>query len=130
MLNRIVLIGRLVADPALRYTSSGTAVTNFRLAVDRPFANQQGERDTDFIDVVAWRKLAEVVANNLGKGRLVGVDGRLQIRQYEHEGQRRQAAEVVADTVQFLDWPSDNAGGNDGGSGNDFEDFDPDSVPF
>lgn len=123
MLNRIVLIGRLVADPQLRYTQTGTAVANFRIAVDRQFANNQGERETDFIDVVAWRKLGEVVANNLTKGRLVAVDGRLQIRQYEHEGQRRQAAEVVADAVRFLDYPKDGGPSEDDG-------FNPDDVPF
>lgn len=134
MLNRIVLIGRLVADPQLRYTQNGTAVANFRIAVDRPFANQQGERETDFIDIVTWRKLAEVVANNLNKGRLVGVDGRLQVREYEYEGQRRRQAEVVADTVQFLDWPSDGPSGGGPsragmGAGMD-DDFNPDDVPF
>src|SRR5690606_23279083 len=122
MLNRIILIGRLVADPQLRYTQNGTAVANFRIAVDRPFSNQQGERETDFIDIVTWRRLAEVCANNLGKGRLVGVEGRLQVREYEHEGQRRRQAEVVADNVQFLDWPKDGSdrgmgGGSTSGSG-------------
>src|SRR5690606_3973455 len=138
MLNRIVLIGRLVADPQLRYTQTGTAVANFRIAVDRPFTNQQGERETDFIDIVAWRKLAETVANNLNKGRLVGVDGRLQVREYEYEGQRRRQAEVVADNVEFLDWPSDGGGGGGGGPRRDFgqspsgpeDDFNPDDVPF
>lgn len=134
VLNRIVLIGRLVADPQLRYTQTGTAVANFRIAVDRPFSNQQGERETDFIDIVTWRKLAEVVANNLNKGRLVGVDGRLQVREYEYEGQRRRQAEVVADNVQFLDWPSDGpSGGAPGGAGRDVgmdDDFNPDDVPF
>lgn len=134
MLNRIVLIGRLVADPQLRYTQTGTAVANFRMAVDRPFTNQQGERETDFIDVVTWRKLAEVVANNLNKGRLVGVDGRLQVREYDYEGQRRRQAEVVADNVQFLDWPSDGPSGSRGGrAGGDVQmddDFNPDDVPF
>ncbi|NLN28618.1 MAG: single-stranded DNA-binding protein [Firmicutes bacterium] len=107
MLNRIVLIGRLTADPVLRYTQSGVPVATFSLAVDRNYTNQQGERETDFIDIVAWRRLAETCANNLNKGRLVAVDGRLQIRDYEYEGQRRRAAEVVADTVRFLDWPRD-----------------------
>lgn len=135
MLNRIILIGRLVADPQLRYTQSGIAVGNFRIAVDRPFTNQQGERETDFIDIVTWRRLAETCANNLGKGRLIGVEGRLQIREYEYEGQRRRAAEVVADNVQFLDWPKDGAsrGGDDGvgyeGSA-PTDDFGPDDVPF
>ena len=138
LLNRIVLIGRLVADPQLRYTQTGTAVANFRIAVDRPFANQQGERETDFIDIVVWRKLAEVCANNLTKGRLVGVDGRLQVREYEHEGVRRRQAEVVADQVQFLDWPGSAPGGGGGGGGGrpapapsvPEDDFNPDDVPF
>lgn len=108
-MNRICLIGRLVADPQLRYSSSGTAVTTFRIAVDRPFTAKNGKKETDFIDCLAFRKLAEVVANNLNKGRLVGVEGRLQVREYEHQGQRRRVAEVVADTVQFLDRPKDES---------------------
>lgn len=108
MLNRVVLIGRLVRDPELRYTPSGAAVANFTIAVDRPFTNKQGTKETDFIDIVSWQKLAETVANNLGKGRLVAVEGRLQVRSYEtQEGQKRKAAEVVADNVRFLDWPKD-----------------------
>lgn len=106
MLNKVILIGRLTRDPELRYTASGVPVATFTLAVDRPFTNQQGERETDFINIVAWRRLAETCANNLGKGRLVAVDGRLQIRSYETpEGQRRRVAEVVAGDVRFLDWP-------------------------
>src|SRR5690554_2914751 len=109
MLNRIILIGRLVADPQLRYTQNGVAVTNFTLAVDRPFSSQNGERETDFIDIVAWRKQAETCANHLNKGRLVAVEGRLQIRSYDdRDGIRRKAAEVVADQVRFLDWPDRN----------------------
>ncbi|MDR7542797.1 MAG: single-stranded DNA-binding protein [Armatimonadota bacterium] len=104
MLNRIVLIGRLTRDPELRYVPSGHPVASFTLAVDRPFANQQGERETDFIDIVAWRKLAEQVSQHLSKGRLVAVEGRLQIRSYEtQDGQKRKVAEVVADGVRFLD---------------------------
>lgn len=104
MLNRIVLIGRLTRDPELRYVPSGHPVASFTLAVDRPFANQQGERETDFIDIVAWRKLAEQVSQHLSKGRLVAVEGRLQIRSYEtQDGQKRRVAEVVADGVRFLD---------------------------
>lgn len=104
MLNRIILIGRLTRDPELRYVPSGQPVASFSLAVDRPFANQQGERETDFIDIVAWRRLAEQVSQHLSKGRLVAVEGRLQIRSYEtQDGQKRKVAEVVADGVRFLD---------------------------
>ncbi len=103
-MNKSILIGRLVRDPVLSYTGSGHAVANFTLAVDRPYTNQAGEREADFIDIVAWRKLAEVCANHLTKGRLVAVEGRLQIRSYEDkEGIRRKVAEIVADQVQFLD---------------------------
>jgi single-strand DNA-binding protein len=104
VLNRIILIGRLTRDPELRYVPSGQPVASFTLAVDRPFTNQQGERQTDFIDIVAWRRLAEQVTQHLAKGRLVAVEGRLQIRSYEtQDGQKRKAAEVVADAVRFLD---------------------------
>jgi len=104
VLNRIILIGRLTRDPELRYVPSGQPVASFTLAVDRPFVNQQGERATDFIDIVAWRKLAEQVTQHLSKGRLVAVEGRLQIRSYEtQDGQKRKVAEVVADGVRFLD---------------------------
>jgi single-strand DNA-binding protein len=104
MLNRVILIGRLTRDPELRYTSTGTAVASFTVAVDRQFTNQQGQRETDFIRIVTWQKLAETCANYLGKGRLVAVDGRLQVRSYDTpDGQRRQTAEVVAETVRFLD---------------------------
>lgn len=104
MLNRIILIGRLTRDPELRYVPSGQPVASFSLAVDRPFTNQAGERETDFIDVVAWRKLADQVSQHLSKGRLVAVEGRLQIRNWEtQDGQKRKAAEVVADAVRFLD---------------------------
>lgn len=110
MLNRVILIGRLTADPQLRYTQSGVAVTSFSLAVDRPYTNQQGERGTDFIDIVVWRKLAETCANYLSKGRLTAVEGRLQIRSYEaQDGTKRRVAEVVADNVRFLEWPKDGA---------------------
>jgi single-strand DNA-binding protein len=105
-LNRVILIGRLVRDPELRILPSGVPVATFTLAVDRPFTNQQGEREADFIDIVVWRKQAETVSNHLGKGRLVAVEGRLQVRTYEtQEGQRRKVAEVVADAVRFLDRP-------------------------
>ena len=107
MLNSIVLIGRLTKDPELRYTPSGKAVATLRLAVDRGTTNPQGEKETDFIDVVVWERQAETVANYLQKGRLIAVQGRLQIRQYEtQEGQRRERAEVVASQVRFMTPPS------------------------
>lgn len=111
MLNRIILIGRLTRDPELRFTpANGVPVAQFTIAVDRPFLNQKGEREADFIRIVTWRKLAEICANNLNKGRLVAVDGRLQIRSYEgQDGQRRYITEVVADTVQFLDKPKQSS---------------------
>ncbi|TMI77766.1 MAG: single-stranded DNA-binding protein [Bacillati bacterium ANGP1] len=104
MYNRIILIGRLTRDPELRYVPSGAPVASFTLAVDRPFRDQQGNRETDFIDIVAWRKLAEQVSQYMSKGRMVAVEGRLQIRSYEtQDGQKRKVAEVVADGVRFLD---------------------------
>lgn len=118
MLNRVILIGRLTRDPELRYTPSGVAVTQFTLAVDRPFTNQQGEREADFIMVVTWRKLAETCANYLSKGRLTAVEGRIQVRNYENsEGRRVYVTEVVADNVRFLESAaSAGAGRQDGTS--------------
>ncbi|MCL6626376.1 single-stranded DNA-binding protein [Alicyclobacillus shizuokensis] len=111
MLNRVILIGRLTADPELRYTNNGTAVASFTLAVDRMRNNQNGERETDFINIVVWQKQAEICAQYLHKGRLAAVDGRLQIRSYENrEGQRVRVAEVVAESVRFLDRGADTAG--------------------
>jgi single-strand DNA-binding protein len=103
MLNKVILIGRLTRDPELRVTQSGKAVANMTLAIDRPFRDANGERQADFIDVVVWGKPAETAAEYLKKGRLVAVDGRLQIRSYEaQDGQKRRAAEVVAEDVRFL----------------------------
>jgi single-strand DNA-binding protein len=104
MLNRVVLVGRLTKDPELKYTPNGIAVANFILAVNRPFSNQQGEREADFIQCVVWRKPAENVANFLKKGSLAGVDGRLQTRSYENnQGQRVYVVEVMCESVQFLE---------------------------
>jgi len=138
LINRVILLGRLTQDPQMRYTSNGTPVTNFTLAVDRTFTNQQGERETDFIDVVAWRKLAELCADYLIKGQRAAVDGRLQVRSYEvqsgdNQGQRRTVYEVVADNIQFLEKPRGGGGGQQPSSGEtsqDQSDFNPDDVPF
>ena len=103
MLNRIVIIGRLTRDPEMRQTPSGTAVCTFTLAVDRSFKSANGERETDFIPVAAWRQLGETCAQYLAKGKLAAVDGRLQLRRYEDkDGSKRTAADVIADNVRFL----------------------------
>jgi len=125
LLNRVILIGRLTRDPELRYTPSGVAVTQFTLAVDRPFTGQGGEREADFIPVVTWRQLAETCANYLRKGRLTAVEGRIQVRNYENnEGKRVYVTEVIADNVRFLESNREGGGGGNreessfgGGSG-------------
>jgi len=110
MYNKVVLVGRMCFDPELKYTPGGIAVANFRVAVDRPFTNQQGERETDFIDTVAWRQNAEFAANYLTKGRLVLIEGMLQVRSWTTpEGQKRRMMEVVADRVHGLDRPKEGA---------------------
>ena len=142
MLNKIILIGRLTRDPELRYTTNGIAVAKMNLAVDRPQFNRDKEKETDFIDIVVWQKQAENCANNLGKGRLIAVEGRLQIRSYDdNQGVRRRVAEVVAESIRFLDWPKDrenqggnsynNSNSNNNGSGFGSEiSFNGDDIPF
>lgn len=104
MLNNVVLVGRLVRDPELRYTPAGVATCSFTLAVDRPFTNAQRERESDFIPIVVWRQQAEHVANYLRKGRLAAVEGRIQVRNYDNnEGKKVYVTEVVAENVRFLD---------------------------
>ena len=103
-LNKIFLQGRLTRDPELRRTGSGTAVTSFSLACDRDFKSQSGEKETDFIEVVAWKNTAEFVSKYFSKGRMAVVDGRLQIRDWtDKAGSKRTTAEVVADNVYFAD---------------------------
>lgn len=146
MYNKVILMGRLTKDPELRYTSSGKAVASFRLAVDRGVGGGQGERETDFIDIVVWDKQAETVSQYLTKGRAVLVDGRLQMRQYDaQDGTRRTVYEVVAQTVRFLPdgsrggggapgggMPGRQGGGSAGAGDGGFSDFTPDDedVPF
>lgn len=115
MINRVVLIGRLTKDAELRYTGSGTAVATFTLAVNRQFTNDQGEREADFISCVLWRKAAENFANFTHKGSLVGVEGRVQTRNYENnQGQRVYVTEVVADNFSLLEpkGNTENTGSN------------------
>jgi len=116
MLNRVILIGRLANDPELKYTPSGVPVGTFRVAVNRPFTNAQGEREADFIDIVAWRQAAEFAANYLGRGHLVAVEGRLQVRSYQaQDGSRRRVTEVVCDNLKALARPRDQGEGGGGG---------------
>lgn len=111
-MNKVVLIGRLTKDPELRFTpGTGTAVASFTLAVNRDFKNSSGEYDADFIPIIVWNKRAETVANNLNKGRLVAVSGRIQTRSYDaKDGTRRYVTEIVADNVQFLDYAKNGQG--------------------
>ena len=115
MLNHITIMGRLTRDPELRRTGSGVAVASFTLAVDRDFANRDGgERETDFIDCVAWRQTGEFVSKYFTKGRMAVVSGRLQIRNWtDKDGNKRRSAEVIADNVYFGDSKRD---GETGGS--------------
>ncbi|RKD32071.1 single-stranded DNA-binding protein [Thermohalobacter berrensis] len=138
-MNIVVLIGRLTRDPELRFLpDSGRPVTTFNIAVDRPFTNKQGQRETDFFKIVVWGRQAENCANYLAKGRLVGVHGRIQNRSYETpQGERRYVTEIVADRVQFLEWgdkrqdtsntdmPVDDFNPTDG-----FQPVDDDEIPF
>ena len=114
MLNHITIMGRLTRDPELRRTGSGVAVASFTVAVDRDFGkNENGERETDFIDCVAWRQTGEFVSKYFTKGRMAVVSGRLQIRSWtDKEGNKRRTAEVVADNVYFGDSKRDNDSGS------------------
>lgn len=145
-MNKVILIGRLTKDPDLRYTQSGTAVASFTLAVNRRFANQNGERETDFINCVAWNKFAEFVANYFTKGQQMALEGRLQVRSYEGDGgKRRWVTEVVVEQMEFVGSKNDSKGnsgnGNSGGGthsggGSSYEGlgqevmFDDNDLPF
>ncbi len=104
MINQVVLVGRLTKDPELKYTPSGNAVSNFTLAVNRPFKNQQGENEADFVQCVAWRKQAESLVTYMKKGSLIGITGRIETRNFEgKDGRRVYVTEVVAESIQFLE---------------------------
>ncbi|MEN2032802.1 single-stranded DNA-binding protein [Staphylococcus hominis] len=114
MINRVTLVGRLTKDPEFRTTQKGIDVATFTLAVNRNFTNAQGEREADFINIIVFRKQAHNVNNYLSKGKLAGVDGRIQSRSYENqEGRRIFVTEVVADSVQFLEPKNSNGGQQD-----------------
>ncbi|HPG42322.1 MAG TPA: single-stranded DNA-binding protein [Acholeplasmataceae bacterium] len=107
-MNRVILVGRITKDPEVKMTQSNIAVATFTLAVNRQFADQSGERQADFIQCVVWRKQAENLARFVKKGALLGVEGRIQTRQYEAENGMRYVTEVVCDSVQFLESKGDS----------------------
>ena len=126
-MNIAILVGRLTRDPELKFLQSGKAVCKFTLAVDKPF----GDKEADFIPITVWGKIGEACGNNLGKGRLVAVSGRLQIRTYEKDGQKRYITEVVASEVKFLDYGKKGEKSADKASdGPDFGEIDLDDLPF
>lgn len=111
-MNKIILLGRLTKDPDVRYTQNQKVVTSFTLAVDRPFVNQDGKREADFIPVILWGKNAEIAGNSCAKGHRILVEGRLQTRTYDDEnGTRHWVTEVVASNFDFIERKSDSAGG-------------------
>lgn len=119
MINNVVIVGRLTRDADLRYTGSGIAVGSFTVAVERPFTNAQGERETDFINCVVWKKPAENLANFTRKGSLIAVAGRIQTRNYtNNEGRKVYITEVVAENIQYLDSKKTNESRSDSSEGN------------
>lgn len=128
-MNRVDLVGRLTRDPELRHTTSGRAVCQINLAINRTFTNQNGEREADFINVVVWDKQAENVSKYVTKGRLVSVEGRLQTRNYDDkDGKKVYVTEVVANSVQFLG-TSNNQGGSTYNEPNPFDNVSEPSMP-
>lgn len=146
MINNVTLTGRLTKDVDLRYTGTGTAVASFSMAVDRQFKNANGEKETDFINVVAWRKTAETLAEHTRKGSLIGIVGRIQTRNYEgNDGKRVFVTEVVADSFTFLESKKQSDGNGSGSqaesykgnsnnrkqtSNNGFNDYNSNEDPF
>lgn len=147
-MNKVILIGNLANDPELRTTQSGISNCTFRLAVQRKYANQQGQREADFLNIVCWRQTAELCARYLAKGRKVGIEGTLQTRSYDaQDGSKRYVTEVIAESVEFLSARDDGA--NNGGNNtnqkraqqnapaqqaptnhDDFQEVDDDDLPF
>lgn len=132
-MNKVILMGRLTKDPEVKYTQTGKVVTQFTLAVDRPFKTQDGQKEADFIPVVVWNKAAELVGNSCQKGHRLLVDGRLQIRSYDaKDGTKRWVTEIIANSVEFIERKADVAAsaGDKGG----FETFgqaeDLSNIPF
>lgn len=127
-MNKVILMGRLTKEPDVKYTQTGKVVTQFTLAVDRPFKDANGNKETDFIPVVVWGKAAELVGNSCQKGHRLLVDGRLQIRSYEaKDGSKRWVTEIIANGVEFVERKSDKGGTS--GDKSEFEQFGH-AVPF
>lgn len=127
-MNKVILMGRLTKEPDVKYTQTGKVVTQFTLAVDRPFKDANGNKETDFIPVVVWGKAAELVGNSCQKGHRLLVDGRLQIRSYEaKDGSKRWVSEIIANSVEFVERKSDKGGTS--GDKSEFEQFEH-AVPF
>lgn len=135
-MNRVMLIGRLTAKPELRYTASNVPFARFSLAVNRTFSNGNGERQTDFLNIIVWRKQAENVCNYLNKGSLVSVEGRIQTGSYDDkDGNKRYTTDIVADSVQFLESKGQSNGSNDNVTPYDYQevpsnDVDVENDPF
>ena len=124
-MNKVMLVGRLTAKPELRYTGSNTAFLRFTVAVNRPFANAEGKREADFINVVAWRKQAETIAKFFDKGNLIGIEGRLQTGSYDDQnGNKRYTTDVQLDNFEFVEGRKDGAASSDSDAGSpyDFQD--------
>lgn len=133
MLNHLTIMGRLTRDPELRYTNAGTAVASFALAVDRDFKGQDGQKETDFIECVAWRGTGEFVSKHFFKGKMAVVDGRLQIRDWtDKQGNKRKSAEVVVSNIYFGDSRREKERHEDDFPEPDFEEMDEEDVdlPF
>ena len=142
MLNRVILMGRLVSDPELKTTGTGVSVTSFRIAVDRSYVKQGEERKADFFDIVCWRNQAEFVCRYFGKGSMIAIDGQLQSRTYQaKDGTNRYVVEVVAESVQFLEnkgvaddvdsfSPSESGSTSDQGIAHEGIDASDDDMPF
>jgi single-strand DNA-binding protein len=138
MINTVVLVGRLVRDPELRYTTSGVAVARFTVAVNRKRRNSEGERETDFFRCVAWAKLAELIAEHAGKGKEIGIEGELRQNRWETEGgEKRETVEIFLHNMMFLrDAGASSAGASSLSKEEEkpkvakWEDFDDDDLPF
>ena len=137
-MNLATLVGRLVKDPELKYIpGSGMAIANFTVAIDRDFSTKDGKKETDFIDIQVWGKIAENCANYIGKGSLVGIQGSIRVEKYEKDGERRTFTKINANKVQFLESKKDKQGNSftpnfnpTGLNANDFEAITDNDIPF